>query len=212
MIEFLRELSHLLVGFASSDWALVVLVATAFTESIFFPIPPDPILIGMSFVHPKAALIYAGAATLASVAGALAGRWIGKRFGRPFLERFVSLDRINRVESLFKKYGIWAIIIAAITPVPYKVFAITAGVLDMPNTPFIIASLIGRGARMFLIGVLIFVFGEAIQDFLENRFELVMIALGVAMIVAFMAFALVVRLRKRSSTKDHSMPQSESRV
>ena len=212
MIELLRELSHWLIGFADSDWAVAVLAVTAFTESIFFPIPPDPLLIGMSFVHPKAALLFACVTTVASVTGAVAGHWIGKRYGRPVLDRFVSADKVDRVESLFNRYGVWAILTAAITPIPYKVFAITAGVLDMPRTPFVVASLIGRGARMFLIGGLIFLFGEAIRGFLEDRFELVMIASGIALVAAVALFLLIMRLRKSSTKSELTYPPSESGV
>ena len=212
MIEFIGELSHWLIGFADSNWAIAVLAATAFTESIFFPIPPDPLLIGMSFVHPKAALLFAAVATVASVAGAVLGRWLGKRFGRPVLERFVSAEKVDRVETMFNRYGVWAIMIAAITPVPYKVFAITAGVLDMPQAPFIVASLIGRGARLFLIGALIFLFGESIQGFLEGRLELVMIAMGIATVAAVGLFLLIMRIRKSPDNAERNLPPSKSGI
>ena len=202
MIELVRELSHWMVGFADSDWAMAVLAATTFTESIFFPLPPDPLLIGMSFAHPRLALLFAAITTVASVAGAVAGRWLGMRYGRPILDRFVSADKVDRVEGLFNRYGVWAILIAAITPIPYKVFALSAGVLNMPLTPFVIASLVGRGARFFLIGALIFLFGEAIQDFLEHRFELVMIAAGIGTVVCLALFMVFVRMRRAKSAAE----------
>ena len=212
MIELARELSHWLIGFADSEWAVAVLAATAFTESIFFPIPPDALLIGMSLIHPKAALLFAAVATVSSVAGAVAGRWLGKRFGRPVLGKFVSSEKVEKVEALFNRYGVWAILIAAITPIPYKVFAITAGVLNMPQVPFIIASLIGRGARMLTVGALIFLFGDAIQNFLEERFELAMIISGVTLVGAAVLFVLVVRLRKRTRVAQQVTPSQESGV
>ena len=212
MIELARELSHWLIGFADSEWAVVVLAATAFTESIFFPIPPDPILIGMSLVQPKAALLFAVIATVASVAGAVAGHWLGKRFGRPALDKFVSSDKVEKVEALFTRYGVWAIVIAAITPIPYKVFAVTAGVLNMPQLPFILASLIGRGARMLTIGALIFLFGEAIQGFLEERFELAMIIASIALVGAAALFVLLMRLRKRPEVDQQATPSQKSGV
>ena len=212
MIELARELSHWLIGYADSEWALAVLAVTAFTESIFFPIPPDALLIGMSLIQPKMALLFAAVATVASVAGAVAGRWLGKRFGRPVLDRFVSSDKVEKVEAMFNRYGVWAILVAAITPIPYKVFAITAGVLNMPQVPFIIASLIGRGARMLTVGALIFLFGDAIQGFLEERFELAMIISGVALVGAAVLFVLVVRLRKRPEVARPATPSQKSGV
>ena len=212
MIELARELSHWLIGYADSEWAVAVLAVTAFTESIFFPIPPDPLLIGMSLLHPKAALLFGAVATVSSVAGAVAGRWLGKRFGRPVLDRFVSSDKVEKVEALFNRYGVWAILVAAITPVPYKVFAITAGVLNMPQVPFIIASLIGRGARMLTVGALIFLFGDAIQGFLEERFELAMIISGVALVGAAALFVVIVRIRKRPEVARQATPSQERGV
>ena len=206
MIELARELSHWLIGFADSEWAVAMLAATAFTESIFFPIPPDALLIGMSLIHPKAALLFAAVATVSSVAGAMAGRWLGKRFGRPLLDRFVSSEKVEKVEALFNRYGVWAILVAAITPIPYKVFAITAGVLNMPQVPFIIASLIGRGARMLTVGALIFLFGDAIQVFLEEQFELAMIISGGALVGAAALFVLIIRIRKRSRVTQQATP------
>ena len=212
MIELARELSHWLIGFADSEWAVAVLAATAFTESIFFPIPPDALLIGMSLIHPNAALLFAAVTTVSSVAGAVAGRWLGKRFGRPVLDRFVSSEKVDKVEALFNRYGVWAILIAAITPIPYKVFAITAGVLNMPQMPFIIASLIGRGARMLTVGALIFLFGDAIQGFLEERFELAMIISGIALVGAAALFVLIVRIRKRPEVARQATSSQDSGV
>lgn len=199
IIELLSSLSHWLEGFATSEWAIVVLAVTAFIESIFFPIPPDPLLIGMSFIQPKAALGFAAITTVASVAGALVGHWLGKRFGKPLIRRLVSEDKVDKVGRMFQRYGAWAILLAAITPIPYKVFAITAGVLDMNRTPFIIASLIGRGARMFLIAGLIFFFGDSIQDFLDEGFELITIVFGGACVAALVVFLLVMRYRRMKS-------------
>ena len=212
MLDLLRDLSHWLISFADSDWAVVALAATAFTESIFFPIPPDPLLMGMSLLHPKSALLFAAVATISSVSGAVAGRWLGKRFGRPLLERVVPSDKVDKVEDMFNRYGVWATVVAATTPIPYKVLAITAGVLNMPQIPFIVASLIGRGARMFLIGILIFVFGEAIQDFLESRLEAVMIASSVFLIAAIMLSLLIMRSRKSVSSDESAQRTSGGRV
>lgn len=200
MIEMVRDLAHWLEGFAGGEWAIAALAATAFTESIFFPIPPDPLLIGMSLLQPELALLFAAIATLASVAGAVVGYWLGKLVGRPILDkldRFIPADKVNKVEAMFNRYGALAIIIAAITPIPYKVFAVTAGVLGMPLAPFIIASLIGRGARMMLIGALIFVFGDSIQQFLETRLEVLIIAGSAGALALGAGYLLVMRMRTR---------------
>lgn len=205
MIEFLigilRDMSHWIDGFAASDWAMPVMAAVAFTESIASPFPPDPILIAASVFNPDMALIFAGVVTAASVLGALAGHWLGKRFGRPLIDKFIAAAKVNRVEELFRKYGAWAIVFAAVTPVPYKVFAVTAGAMDMPLRPFIIASVIGRGARMFIWAALAMAFGEDLVELVETQGALLSIAFGIAVIAAFALYLIIMRLRRRSAAK-----------
>jgi membrane protein YqaA with SNARE-associated domain len=196
MIELLRSFSHWVEGFADSPWAIIILVVSSFTESVFNPIPPDPLLIGMSVINPRLALVYAGLVTVSSVLGALVGHWLGLRFGRPLVLRFISAGKVDRVEALFQKYGTWAVLIAAFTPIPYKVFAITAGVLEMDRRPFILVSILGRGARFFLLGGLIFFFGGAMRDFIETRFEILTLVFSVLLVVALVAIFLAMRWRR----------------
>ena len=211
MLEVLSELSHWLVGFASSEWAIVVLAVVAFVESTFSPLPPDPILIAASVLNPEMAVALAAVATVASVAGALVGYWLGDRFGRPILDRFVSAQKVESVEVMFDKYGSWAIILAAVSPVPYKVFAITAGAMDMRLKPFIIASLIGRGARMFLWAALILMLGETALELIETRGLLLGSIAGGATLAAFALYLLYVRIRRRRADADQYATQPDTR-
>lgn len=201
LIDLLRDMSHWIDGFAASEWAIAVMAIVAFTESIISPFPPDPVLIAASVFNPDMALIFAGVVTAASVLGALAGHWLGKRFGRPLIDRFISSAKVKRVEELFQKYGAWAIVFAAVTPVPYKVFAVTAGAMDMPLRPFIIASVIGRGARMFIWAALAMAFGEDILTLLETQGTLLSVAFGIAVVAAFALYLIIMRLRRRSAAK-----------
>ncbi len=192
----LSDLSEWLVGFADSAWATLVLALTSFSEAIFFPVPPDPILIGMGILNPGAALWLAALVTLTSVAGAVVGHWLGKRFGRRIILRFVSQKKFDAVERVFQRHGAWAIVVAAFTPMPYKVFAVTAGVLGMDRRTFIVASLIGRGARFFLIGALLFAFGESVRDFISDRLELVTVGVTVVLLAVLVLAFAVMRMRK----------------
>ena len=196
MIDLLRELSDWTAGFAESDWSAVILAIASFTESIFFPVPPDPLLIAIAIPQPHAALWLAALVTASSVAGAVVGHWLGLRFGRPLLYRFASRKKVEAVEEIFQKYGAWAILVAAFTPIPYKVFAICAGVLDLNRRTFIIASIIGRGARFFMIGGLIFVYGEEIQEFIDKNLEVVTVSTTAAVIVAAAVVAVIVQRRR----------------
>ena len=199
MFDLLHELTDWLLAFADSDWAVAVLVAASFTESIFFPVPPDPLLIGIAVARPNDALWLAALVTIASVAGALVGHWIGLKLGRPLLYRWFPEDKVLGVESFFKRYGAWAILIAAFTPLPYKVFAITAGVLDLDRRTFILASLVGRGARFLALGGLVFVFGESIEAFIDNNFEALTVATIVAIAAVLLAAGLYYRRRRGKS-------------
>ena len=183
MRELFHDLTDWTLQAADSDWAIVLLALVAFSESIVFPIPPDPLVIAVGVASPESAIWVAALATVASVAGAYIGHWLGRRVGRPLLYRLVSQSKVERAEELFNRYGVWTIIAAAITPIPYKVFTILAGIMNLPVRPFLLASLIGRGARLMTIGVLVFIFGEEIQQFIEGNFELLTIGTGVALVV-----------------------------
>ena len=198
MLELFHQMSDWLVDFADSGWAVVALVAASFTESIFFPVPPDPLLIGMSILNPNAAFWFAALATVSSVAGAVVGHWLGLRFGRPLLRRFPSA-RVESVERLFKRYGVWAVLLAAITPLPYKLFAILAGVLDLDRRLFIIFSLIGRGSRFFALAVLVFFYGEEIESFIQDNFETVTIATAAAILAGLAIFGVLYHRRRTKS-------------
>jgi membrane protein YqaA with SNARE-associated domain len=208
MIDLLRSFSHWVEGFADSPWAVAILVINSFTESVFNPIPPDPLLIGMSVLNPNLALLYAALVTASSVIGALVGHWLGLRFGRPLVLKFISEKKVDRVEGMFQRYGSWAVLIAAFTPIPYKVFAITAGVLEMERHPFIVASIIGRGARFFLLGGLIFFFGRPIQQFIEDRFELLTVLFSILLVVSVIVVFFIMRWRRANAVVELGQEQT----
>ena len=170
-MEFLNDINVWFQGFAESDWAILILFVGTFFESLISPIPPDPLLVAMSILQPSLAIYFALLATIASVLGAFVGHWLGKRYGRNILKKFVSIDKIEIGEKLFDKYGVWAILLAAITPIPYKVFAILAGILNLEVKKFLIASIVGRGIRYLSVGVLLFFFGQEIQELSEKYFD-----------------------------------------
>src|SRR5690606_27734878 len=110
----------------------------SFVESIFFPIPPDVVLLPLSALRPDGAPLYGLLATVGSVSGAAIGYAFGLWGGRPLLQRFVSGERIHQVETLFQRYDGWAIGIAGFTPIPYKVFTLAAGVFRLSIPRFLI--------------------------------------------------------------------------
>ena len=198
MFDLLHDLSDWTLSLAESEWALVLLALVAFSESIFFPIPPDPLLIAIGIADPSMAIWAAALATLASVAGGIVGHYLGRRVGRPLLYKFVSEDKVSRAEALFERYGAWAILAAAITPIPYKVFTILAGVMNLRMRPFLLASLVGRSIRIMTVGVLIYIFGESVREFIDHNFELLTVGAMGMMIVMVLAYLVFRRMRLRT--------------
>jgi len=196
MFQIFSDMSDWLVGFADRDWAALVLAIASFREAIFFPIPPDPLLIGIGILNPEQALWLAALVTVTSVAGAVVGHWLGKRFGRPIVQRFISQSKIDAVDRMFQRYGSWAILIAAFSPLPFKVFTISAGILNLDRRTLIVASIIGRGARFFLIGSLIFVFGEEIEEFIESNLGLLGVATAAALVAGLVIVWFILRRRR----------------
>ncbi len=171
-MEWIHDLKAWTVAWAQSDNAVVALFALAFAESSFFPIPPDLLLIVMALNTPEQALFYALVCTLGSTAGGAFGYGIGLKGGRPLLGKFVSEPKIRMVHDYFQKYEAWAIGIAGFTPLPYKIFTISAGVFYIDFTKFLLVSFLSRGARFFLVAGLIRIFGDYITGFIERYFNL----------------------------------------
>lgn len=143
----------------------------SFAESSFFPIPPDVMLAPMSLAQPQRAWGFALLTTLASVIGGILGYLIGLLafdVVEPLLHDFGYFDAFERGRLWFDRWGFWAIFVAGFSPIPYKVFTISAGVVAMAFLPFVVASVIGRGARFFLVAGLMAWGGERMERELRN--------------------------------------------
>ena len=199
-MNILTEMTLWFEGFAETDLAIYALAIGSFSESIIFPIPVDVLLMPMSLLNPSMAIWFGIVSMIASVLGGIAGYWIGLRFGRPILHKFVSPSKADDAERLFNKYGAWAVVVAAITPIPYKVFTISAGVLNLELKKFVLASVIGRGFRFMSTGILLYIYGEEVKSFIEDHFQLLMILSVVGAIVTALCAVLLIKYKtKRSS-------------
>ncbi|HIO76930.1 MAG TPA: DedA family protein [Gammaproteobacteria bacterium] len=134
------------------------LAIVSFAESSFFPVPPDVMLAPMVLGNRKRAWRLAGLTTVASVAGGIFGYYLGG-FGEWFVTFYGAQSTLAQVQQWFTDYGIWIILVAGFTPVPYKIFTISAGMMGMSLATFVIASIIGRGARFFLVAGFIYFAG-----------------------------------------------------
>ena len=141
----------------------------AFAESSVFPIPPDVLLMALTLGNPSWGLYFAAIATAGSVLGGMFGYVIGWWGGKPLLLRLMGQDRVSRVHDTFERYEGWAILIAGLTPVPYKVFTIGAGAFYVNFRVFVVASLLSRGARFFLVAGTLQLIGSVGQRECSNN-------------------------------------------
>ncbi|NIP74440.1 MAG: DedA family protein [Gammaproteobacteria bacterium] len=143
------------------------LAGLSFAESSFFPVPPDVMLAPMALASPARAWRLAALTTLASALGGVLGYFIGMfafDLVEPLLHRYGYWQEYLRVREWFANWGFWAVFLAGFTPVPYKIFTISAGVTAMAFVPFLVASLVGRGARFFLVAALMVWGGARMRD------------------------------------------------
>lgn len=180
------------------EYGLWGLIIVSFADSSFFPIPPDVLLIPMGIANPDRAIYYAFLTTVASVLGALLGWIIGKKLGRPVLTYFFKEDKIQKVEYYFSKYGPMAILVAALTPVPYKIFTIFAGISNVRISTLVIWSIIGRGARFFAEALLIVYLGVQAKVFIDENFGLLTIIGGIAIVIIYFIYTY---FRKKKQLK-----------
>lgn len=175
-----------------STWALFIL---AFAESSFFPIPPDVLLIALCVAKPTKALTYAVVCSVGSVLGGIVGYGIGHQFmasvGQTIVELYNFTDKVEYIGSLYQRYDAWAVGIAGFTPIPYKVFTITAGMFKIDFGVFVLTSLISRSARFFLVGGLIYKFGPGIQRLIDRYFDILAISFVILLIAGFVLIKYV---------------------
>lgn len=154
--------------------ALKYLVAISFAESSFFPIPPDVMLAPMALAQPSKAFRFALWTTVASVMGGMFGYGIGYFLFdsiEPWLKTSNYWEAYQTANAWFEQWGFWAVFVAGFSPIPYKVFTIAAGTLNMVFLPFVLASAIGRGGRFFLVAMLLAAGGEKLEGKLRDYMD-----------------------------------------
>lgn len=155
-------------AYGASTTAVLIMFANAVGESIIFPVPCDLVLMALATLRPENSLWYAALTTIGSVSGAMVGYLIGIKGGRPLLARFFSEEKLDKLDSYFDRYGVWAIFVAGFTPIPYKVFTIASGVARYRFHHFVLISLASRGLRFMAIGALFFFYGVEIRQLLDE--------------------------------------------
>ncbi|SMC22458.1 membrane protein YqaA, SNARE-associated domain [Desulfacinum hydrothermale DSM 13146] len=210
MSAALHHMMSWIIAWAHTPHATTALAVLAFAESSFFPIPPDVLLITLCLIDPTRSAWFALVCTLSSVLGGAFGYAIGRYGGRPLLERFVSETKIRAVERYYQRYDVWAVGIAGFTPIPYKVFTISAGTFLLPFKRFLAASALGRGGRFFLVAGLFFFFGEPIGDFVKKYLNLLSVLFAVLLVGGFATMHWWSKRQARSAATEPASSQEPS--
>ncbi len=185
----MRRLYDQCMEWLQTPYGIWVLFAIAFVESSFFPIPPDVFLIALCIAVPKKSFKYAAMCAAGSVLGGAFGYGLGMWFmdgvGTPIMGFYGLSEKYLTVQSLYQEYDAWAVGAAGFTPLPYKLFTITAGAFHINFPTFMLASLVSRSARFFLVAVFIWKFGPPVKYFIDKYFNILSILFLVLLIGGF---------------------------
>lgn len=189
--KVLRWLYDWVLSWAHSKFGTVALAAVSFTESSFFPIPPDILQIALSMERPKRSFYYAAVSAVFSVLGAILGWYIGHALwdvlGPYFVPNIISAENMEKVRKFFDEYGFLALFTAAFTPIPFKAFTITSGIAAMSLPGVIFASLVGRSLRFFIVAALIYIFGPSVKVWIDKYFGILTFLFVVLLVLGFYA-------------------------
>lgn len=173
-----RRLYDWVLGWADTAYGPQALFGLAFVESIFFPVPPDVLLMALVLGRRERAWNFAMLCTIGSVAGGIIGYLIGAGLWEAVSGYFFtwvpgfSQAGYDRVRVFYETYSFWAVFAAGFTPIPYKIFTISAGVFEISMPVFMLASALSRGLRFVLIAGLLWKFGDPIKEFIDKYFNL----------------------------------------
>ena len=191
----LRRLYDRVLALSASPRAPWWLALVSFAESSFFPVPPDALLLPMVAARPHRAWRLAAICTAASVAGGVFGYYIGYALYDQFAAPVIRFYHYEAAADAFKRniqdYGVWLILIKGVTPIPFKIVTITAGLAHMDLVPFILACLATRGARFFLEAAVLRRYGAPVLAMVEKRLALVAITSVAAIVLGFVLLKLL---------------------
>lgn len=195
----IKRLYNWILSWSESRWGWLALFTIALFEASFFPLPPDILLIALCLGATKRSFRFATICLVGSVLGAALGYMIGyflwttpsgeaTALANLFYEYIFSVDSFNNVGALYDRFNFWIVFTAGFTPLPFKLFTIAGGMFHINFLMFIIASVVSRGMRFFLIAWLIWKFGAPIKSFIDKYFNL-LATLFTIMLIGFTLLA-----------------------
>ncbi len=193
----IRRLYDWVLHWAETPYGVPALFLIALAESSFFPLPPDPLLLALCLGATKRSFRFAAIATAASVIGGMLGYAIGAGAWHVAQDWFfmyvpgVSPEAFEGVRGLYDKYGFAAVFVAGLTPIPYKVFTLASGVFSINFGVFVLASILSRGLRFFLIAGLIYRFGTPVGRFIDAHFDKLVVVFGALFVGGFILLEFI---------------------
>jgi membrane protein YqaA with SNARE-associated domain len=188
-MKWIKKIYDWVLHWADTPYGTPALFLLAVAESSFFPVPPDVLLIALALGAPKRAFRFALICAVGSVLGGMAGFGIGyfgyEAIGKPIIDFYHGHAVMAKIESWYADYGFWGVLVAAITPIPYKVFTISSGFFRFEFLLFVVASVIGRSFRFFLVAGLIWKFGPPIKTFIDRYFNALCIVFVILLLGGF---------------------------
>ena len=198
-MNLIKYLYDWVLGWAHKPNGHRFLGILSFSEASVFPIPPDVLLIPLCLGHRKKSYIFAFTCSLFSILGAILGYYIGKVlwWEIPGLEYSyiantffkyvpgITIDGFNNIQAMYNQWNFWIVFTAGFTPIPFKLITISAGTFNINFLMFLIASIISRSARFFIVASLIKVFGDPIKEFIEKYFNLLALIFTILLIGGF---------------------------
>ena len=178
------------LAMAAHRHAMLAMALISFAESSFLPLPPDFLLVPMTLAQPRRAWLIATVCTVTSVLGGYVGYAIGyfvfDALGRPLFEFYHMTDKYEAFKATFAQWGVWIIIIKGLTPIPFKLVTIASGVAKFDLLAFVLASIVSRSMRFFLLAALLWWFGDPVREFIERRLMLLTSAFALALVGGFL--------------------------
>ncbi len=193
--SLLKRLYDVCMAWIQTPYGLFALFCIAFAESSFFPIPPDVFLIALCIAASKKSFKYASICAVGSVVGGAFGYGLGLWFmdsvGQQILDFYGLQEKYLVMQTLYREYDVWAVGAAGFTPLPYKLFTLTAGAFEIDFPKFILVSIFSRSARFFLVAAIIWKFGEPMRVYIDKYFGILTTVFMILLIGGFVLIKLV---------------------